>query len=299
VTGSTPNPNPDRARPAMPSLLDDGLDQALSRNTPPRARARRKLPGMRAPMAPWRGVRCWIQACRNGNKDARRAAIIVGVAAGVALIAGVVVALMPVRVPDFANDPLDKVFDFTLLREEFNTLPVERRVELISTLSGRLRQMSGSESAVMAAFAAGVVGSARDQLERNASRLALDLFDSYATDYRTVPEHEREAFLDAKYVEFVRTMSLLSGGDPDRRSDEERLERGRTQAQRDSDRIRENRPSGEQTAGVFRFLDEGMGSHATPQQRARVSLLMSDMGKRMRGEPISGRPTGRGGRGGG
>ncbi|TVQ60839.1 MAG: hypothetical protein EA378_10465 [Phycisphaerales bacterium] len=239
-------------------------------------------------------VRRWWRDCKDGKKEARRIAVIIGLAGAIAFLTGLTVALMPTRVPDYASDPLNKVFDFTFLTEDFNSLPIERRLELISTLTSRLQSMGSGESAVMAAFAAGIVGSARDQLERNASRLALDMFDSYATDYRTVPDADREAFLDQKYIEFARTMAMLTGADPDARTDEERLERGQRQAQRDADRVRENRPSGEQTAGIFRFLDQGIGGHATPQQRARVAVLVSDMGKRLRGEPISGRETARG-----
>lgn len=281
-------------KPQHESLLTEDLLQTPAKGKPRKRGRRAGRDGAGRAGVPLGPIGRWWGRCRTGDREARRVAVILGIAASIAFLAGLTVALMPTRVPDYANDPLDKVFDFTLLTEDFNNLPIERRLELISVLSSRLQGMSSSESTVMAAFAAGIVGSARDQLERNASRLALDIFDSYATEYRTVPDAEREAFLDRKVVEFSRTMALLTGGDPDRLSDEERLARSQRQAQRDADRVRENRPSGEMTAGVFRFLDQGIGGHSTPQQRARLQVLVSDMGKHMRGEPISGREPPRG-----
>ena len=113
--------------------------------------------------------------------------------------------------PNFEIADLDDVLGFALLEASFNDLPVEARIELVGTMVGRFQSMDAGDSVLLAAFAAGVTGEAREQLERNAARLAIDLFDMHAVGYGAVPPEERGAYLDQTLVEFVRTTSLLGG----------------------------------------------------------------------------------------
>src|SRR4029078_10872165 len=113
--------------------------------------------------------------------------------------------------PDSRKDSLRKVFTYTLLTDEFNKLPIEKRLELIGQLVQRMRSMSSGDSALMAAFAAGIAGKARAQIEENASRLAIDLWDKYAQQYATVGAADRAAFLDNTFLNFIRTMEAVSG----------------------------------------------------------------------------------------
>ena len=194
----------------------------------------------------------------------------------------------PVPQPDYRTARLDKVFNFTLLTDEFNRLPVEKRLELIRQLIDRLRGMSAGDSAMLAAFAAGIAGAARDQIEENASRLAVDLWDTYAEEYSKAPPDDRNQFLDQTFIEFTKMAETLAG-EPRDISDADRLAEGRRQAERDEKNIRDGRgPSGRMLGRMYGVVRDGVGSHAAPQQRTRGQLMMRDMTRRLRGEDLNG-----------
>lgn len=277
---STDTAGADRARP---SLLEQVENEKRAENDA--ARSRRATAGsLRA-----RTVKLLNTPAR------RRAAWTAAAVAAVAIAVTAWFVLRPVPKPDFERDRLDKVFSYTLLTDEFNRLPVEERLELIGTLVQRLRSMSGEDSMLLAAFAARIEGAAREQLTENASRLAIDLWDKYAVEYENVPPESREIYLDQAFVEFTRLMESV-GGAPRDIPDEQRLAEGRRQAQRDLERVRDPRysPGTRQLSRTFQFMDQGVGGHATPQQRARAQLLMRDMARRLRGQDVS---TGRSGGG--
>lgn len=194
----------------------------------------------------------------------------------------------PTPQPNYRTANLQKVFNYTLLTDEFNRLPIEKRLELIGQLVQRLKGMSAGESALMAAFAAGIAGKAREQIEENASRLAVDLWDKYAQDYATrlggAGEADRAAFFDQTYLEFVRTMEAVAGEVSDK-SDAERLAEVRRQAQRDVENMRSGRfnPPGRALGRMFTIMRDNVGGHASPAQQARGMLLMRDMVRHFRG----------------
>jgi len=223
-----------------------------------------------------------------GLRRRARAVALIGVPA--ALVVGGVglwLWLRPVPQPDFLTDDLDSLFNYTMLTDEFNRLSVQERLGLIQQLVERLKGMDAGESAMMAAFAAGIAGAAREQIMENASRLMIDMMDQYAAQYVELPPEERAAFIDAKVIEMVRTMEAMDGTPTDR-SDEEILAEGRRQAQRDMRMLSnpETRPSGRQAGRIFAFMREDMGGNATPQERARVAPFVRDMVRRMRGQDI-------------
>lgn len=191
--------------------------------------------------------------------------------------------------PDYLDAGMDDILDYTLLTDEFNKLPVKERLALIGQLVNRLKQMDSGDSALMAAFAAGIAGSARDQLMNNVSHLAIDVWDGYAVKYDDIPPEERSEYLDEAFLDFSKTMESVAGFQRDV-SDAERLAQARRDAKRDADRVREGRgPSGDQLGRMFTFMRDGVGSHASPHQRARASVLMRDMVRHFRGEDGSGR----------
>ncbi len=208
-----------------------------------------------------------------------------GVVLLLALGVGAYFALRPVPQPDYLDDPIDDVFNYTLLTDEFNKLPVEKRLELISQLIKRLKSMQGKDSVMLAAFASGIAGSAREQIKENASRLGVDMWDKYAKDYRSVPESEREAYLEKTFLDFAKTMEAMSG-QPRDISDEDRLAEVRRQAQRDRDAMNDpNRsPDGAALGTFFEFMNNDVGSRATPQQRQRGSQMLRDMARHFRGQ---------------
>jgi len=221
----------------------------------------------------------------------RRRLVLAGrIALGLAVVGGGIgayFALRPVPKPDYETAPIDEIFSYTLLTEEFNRLPVEERVRLVGQIVQRIKTMGSSDSALLAAFAAGIMGQAREQLQHNASRLAVDLWDKYAVDYSRVPEAERDEYLDTMMVEFTRTMEGVAGESRDV-SDEERLGEMREQARRDQEALRdpERAPTGRQMSRMFTFMNEGVGSSASPAQRVRGQQLMRDVVRHFRGEDL-------------
>lgn len=228
---------------------------------------------------------------------ARKTKRLLGAAAALLLIGagtGLYFALRPVPQPDYLDDSINDVFNYTLLTDEFNNLPVEKRLELISQLIKRLQSMKGNDSVLLAGFAAGIAGSARDQIKENASRLAVDMWDKYAKDYRNVPEEDRKDYLDKTFIDFMKTMEAMTG-QPRDISDEERLAEVRRQAQRDRQAMTDpNRsPDAAFLGTMFEFMNNDVGSNASPQQRQRGSQMLRDMARHFRGQdPETGKPTG-------
>jgi hypothetical protein len=198
-------------------------------------------------------------------------------------------ALRPMPRPDYRTGNLRKVFTYTLLTDQFNNLPIEERLKLIGQLVQRMKSMSAGDSALLAAFAAGIAGQAREQIERNASRLAIDLWDKYAGDYAgkydSLSPADRAAYLDATFLEFMHTMEAL-GGETGRKNDSELLADARKQAKRDMEAMGSGKfkPPPHALGRFFTVMRNNVGEHATPTQRARGQLLMRDMVRHFRGE---------------
>ncbi len=206
-------------------------------------------------------------------------------AAAFLVIAGVAgyFIFRPMPVPDYENGRIDTLMNFTLLQDEFNQLPLERRLELVGMLVQRMESMSSSDSLMLAAFAGSIRGKAREQLEENASRLAIELWDSMAVEYQNVPPEGRDEYLAEAFVKFETTMEMM-GGDVRDRTPEERLERARRQAQRDEEAIKEgDGPPSRIVGRIFEVMSNNVGQHASPLERRRGELLMRDMTRFLRG----------------
>lgn len=187
--------------------------------------------------------------------------------------------------PDYDIAGLDSVFDYTLLQDDFNKLPVKQRLELIGKLVQRLKNMNAGDSVLMAGFAAGIASQAREQLEKNASRVILDMTDQYAIEYETLSEDKKAAFLEESMANMFRTMDGLDGT-PSTKSNEEIL----ADAKRDSKNMKDragkldDEQKGQRSERMFNFMREGIGGHSSPAQRARLTGFMRDMGRTLRGE---------------
>lgn len=212
-------------------------------------------------------------------------------------------ALIPRPIPNIAQDPMDDVMDYVLLSDEFNNLPIDKRLALIKDLIERVKTMSGEDSAMLAMFAASIEREMRRQMEENIKRLAVDVMDKYARDYEGVPPEEADKFLDDKIVEFTKMMEDLSGErsglpeDPD-----ERIAALRRQAKRDQEFARENAPSQmnqDRVGNLIGFLRKDAEQIAGPEQRGRVTRFMRDVTRNLRGQDIStGKPLDKSGGGG-
>ena len=198
-----------------------------------------------------------------------------------ALGLGLYLAIRPVPKPDYETADLSIAFNYTLLTEEFNRLPVEERIELVSQLYNRVREMDASESAMMAAFFAGIAGEARDQIERNAGKLLIDATDMVAKDYTSVPPEKRGEYLDDAFVRLVRLTAPFDSS-IDGKTDEEILERGRRDAKRDMQAMEEGELTAEGASRMLVFMDKQASKSASVTQQQRLTLFMRDMSRRLR-----------------
>lgn len=190
--------------------------------------------------------------------------------------------LRPIPKPDAGKDAIDRVFGYALLSKEFNNLSIEERLELVGQIIQRVKSMDQSDSMMLASFAAGIQGAAREQLMENTAKLMIDTADMIAADYVRVDDASRAQFLDDAYIRLTEIASALTG-EKITESREERLADARRQAQRDEERLKENPVSLRQAGRAFRFMDGDMGQHASPQQRGRITVLMRDMVRNLRG----------------
>lgn len=251
------------------SLLDEST---LSEVAAPSKQAR--------PPLAQRLASCW-SACWSGPRQRIiSSAVILALLAGGATSA--YLALRPTPKPDYEEDPLNMVFDFTFLEEEFNRLPVEERIRLLGQLWERMQGMDTSQSVLMASFAAGIMGPMREQLERNMSRLMIDVGDKFAAEYEQVLPEEREQWLESSYVRMVR---LTEAFDPRmaNRSDEELLRRGRRDAQRNADALQSGQVGIEETSRFLSFAyRQGRDNASSRREQQRLAVFFRDMTRQLR-----------------
>lgn len=271
--------NPSSSSPLTGSLLE-GIEAPSAEPSPtPVARVGPRLPRVFTRAVAW----AW------GNRPVRYgslAMLLLGLGLGLFL------ALRPVPQPDFAEDPIDDLLNYTLLTDEFNALPVDQRLELLRELIDRLKTMSGDDSAMMAAFAASIdTDKLRKQIEENASRLALDVWDKFALDYQGVPSDNRSVYLDQVVLDMTKLLETV-GGVQSEKSDEQRLKEARDQAKRDVEMLDSGKgPTAGQLARMGDFMRNRVGSNSSPQQQARGMQLMRDMTRHLRGQdPVTGKP---------
>ena len=244
----------------------------------------------------------WLGRLRDrrlGTDEQRRRARRIGSGAGAAAIVaaglGVYFALRPTPEPDYLNDDLLLVLDFTFLQEEFNRLPIERRMELVGRFVNRVENMSAGESVLMAAFAGSIAGKAREQFEENVSRFMIDMWDEHAVDYGVVAAEDRETYLADALVEMEKAMEAM-GGEVRDKPDYERIGDMKRQARRDQEVFREGRgPPATAMGRIFDIVNNDIAGHATPQERLRGHQMMRDTIRFLRGQDLAtGKPKGGG-----
>lgn len=234
------------------------------------------------------------------TQGARRFALALGVLLS---LSGVVWAYFEFRtrpIPNYASDDIEDVLDYTLLSEDFNRLPIDKRLALIKDMVARLKGMNSGDSELMAAFAAGISGKAREQLQRNIEKMGVDLWDSFAEKYAGVKAEQREGYLDDAFIEFTRMMEDVGGFQSDK-SDKDRVSDAKSQAQRDMENARKGDQGMDRTR-ITRFMktiDDRGGKLAQPAQKARMARFSRDMVRHLRGQDIdTGKPKDGGGGGG-
>ena len=267
------NPSPKPHFEPLPSLLDD---PALNAPAPAR-RARKPFKLSLPALTP---------------KQSRTLGITVG---ALGLLAGASIAysaLRPISVPDVERARLPKILSFALLDADFNNLPIKQRLELVLSLAKRMQSMNAGDSALVAAFAAGIRGQAREQLETNARTLASDLMADYGKQYTAVPEDQKEAFLESTAVEWSKLMEQLTGQERNL-SDEQRLAEMRDQAKRDAERGRQTdrRLTSDRASNFMRMVQSDFSRYSSPNDRASSALFLRDMTRTLRGrDPATNQP---------
>jgi hypothetical protein len=281
-----------QSSPRMPGLMDDLVPV---RGDAPRPRASLRL-GL-----PRRASRWWsdVQGDPGRRRRVRRIAMALG---GLLLVGGGVGAYFALREkpqPDYLASDIDDILDYTILSDEFNNLPIEKRMELLGQLVSRLKKFDSGDSELLAAFAAGIKGDIRRQLEENISRLAIDSWDQKAAAYeklgKDASSEERREFLEKSYVDFEKMMETV-GGRVRNVSDEDRLARAKKDGKREYESFKEGKRPGNSELGEFvGFMNNKMASHAAPSQRARGAGMMRDMTRVFRGQdPATGKAPGGG-----
>lgn len=266
---------------AAPGSLLEGIDLPAAASPKPRA--------ARGPRSFWpatvrragAGLSAWFK--RNPGPGWTAAALI---ATSVGI--GLYYALRPIPRPEYETADMDDILDYTLLSDDFNRLPVDERLRLLKQVIQRFSSMSSDDSVAMAAWAAAIKDELRDKIMRNASLIVMDLWDKSATDYRSVPDGEKDRWMDNTVVGLMKTMEDLTPGGARNISDEERLKEARAQAARDQKQMRsDDAPSSGDLGRMADFLRNGMGKFASPQQQTRAQQLMRDMTRHLRNQDIS------------
>lgn len=181
--------------------------------------------------------------------------------------------------PNYALDPIDDVAEFTFLRDDFNNLSIEERLKLIREFADRLRDASSSDSAMLASFAAGISGKAREQIAANASRLMLDMVDKSAIEYASLTGADREKFLEKSVIEWTRIADQVGGRGE--RTDEEILadvKKETEQREKMRERMGPER-SARMASGIMSFLNNNVAKHSNPIQQQRTLQMMADVNK--------------------
>lgn len=212
-----------------------------------------------------------------------------GVLAGAAIAWN---AFRPIWAPDFGKDPIKNVLQFALLDADFSRLPVEERMRLMLELAKRLQTMSAGDSALLAAFAAGISGKARQQLEENVRRLGIDVMASFGEKYAAVPDADRERFLESTAVEWSRLMDEMIGRERNV-SDKDRLNEMRQQSKRDAERGRrtDSPLTPDRAANLFKWVQSDINQYSNANQRAQTSVFLRDMTRVLRGrDPATNQP---------
>lgn len=186
--------------------------------------------------------------------------------------------------PSIFDNPVDDALGYLAL-PDFNKLSLEERMKFLMDLADRFRNLAPSESAAAAAFLAGVVGPAREQLQQNARELAKDILASAAAEYMNLPESERGAFIDKWLVDWMKTGERITRGEERKRTDDERLAAIDRDADRERERQRESdipAPS-DRTAGRFLdFWQSEVEKTSTPKQQGQIVKFMTDVRQRLR-----------------
>ena len=175
------------------------------------------------------------------------------------------------RPPSIFDSPVDDVTSF-LADDSFNALPIDERIKFISDTARRFQSMSQTDSAVAAAFFAGLSGPASEQMVNNARVLGKDILIQGAGEFqRLKDEKSRAAFIDqwlVKWVRFGRDMTGRQGTV----GDDELLDGLSRQAKRDVERQGEVDEFLAQQ--MMDFWERDVMNIASPREQGEIFLFL-------------------------
>lgn len=178
--------------------------------------------------------------------------------------------------PNIFDTPVDDVSEY-LASKDFNALSTKERLAYIEGLLKRFNSMSQTDSAVAAAFFAGLSGKAGEQLMNNARNLGKDILLEGAQEFLALKtDEEKSKFLDQWLVTWVR---FAEGMDPDGRprrngggTNEDILNGLSKQANRDAQR------SGDMNAIMAQqlvdFWQRDIASVASPKEQGQLFAFL-------------------------
>jgi hypothetical protein len=256
--------------------------------------------GAPAPAKPAPARHGLVHRLRN---DQRLGRILGGALALAGVVAGASVAwseLRPINPPDVFADPFKDVLGFALLDKDFNRLPIEERIRLLQEMAEKIRGLSSGDSAMMAAFAAGITGKAREQLEANLRTLMVDLVDKFALEYAQSTEADREKAMEQCLLEMFELTNTLRMDEakPTDDTPAENLAEVRESASARAERMKgegKSQVDSGDVAGVFQWVQSDVSKYSEPNERARTTRFMRDAVRYMRGQDINtGKPKKKG-----
>jgi hypothetical protein len=196
--------------------------------------------------------------------------------------------------PSIFDSPVDDVSAF-LASKDFNAMSTKERMEYLQGILKRFGSMNQNDSAVAAAFFAGLSGKASEQLMNNARVLGKDILVEGAQQYLTMKtDQEKVAFIDQWIVQWVRMADQMgrvangkespaAGG----RSDQEVLDRLSGQAKRDAQQI--GAISAPMAQQLMDFWQRDVASVASPKEQGQIFLFLPAVRDRLiqRSKPFS------------
>ena len=190
--------------------------------------------------------------------------------------------------PSIFDTPVDDVLGYFAL-DDISMLPIEERIRFLRELSDRFRGGDQAESALMAAFLAGLSGPAREQATQNARILAKDILAQGADGYFRVPEKDRGKYIDDWMVNWIKTGERIATGKDSTKPDDERLQDMKEQGERGRARAAET-PSDRMPSltddGAMRFLDfwaSDVEQASSPKEQGQIVRFLGDVRKRFGG----------------
>lgn len=215
----------------------------------------------------------------------------VAVGSGIGLMAGVILLTLftlPTPPPDVWDDGLDDVAGF-FFDKDFNRLPAEERLELLTEFIARFRDGGQEESVLLALFVADVTSNMRQQIEDNMLKLGVDLWSEWGQEYGNLPAREREQYINGLLVKLDKIGEEIINRESDK-TDSERIAGMARQAGRDRQQMQErsgNKPADpDRITGFLNLYSGEVATRASPQNRAGIINLTRDITRHLRGESL-------------